>query len=127
MNKVRSHFFGLLILLMSLLIYSCSIFGGDDPEIVPGVEGTYTGIYSQGFEDSDFNPCIDRDESWQLSSEDPAAFSKINEAEGNPVYVKLRGIPSEKGEFMGFYVMFDRKFEVKEVLFSKSLNEKNCL
>lgn len=127
MKKIRIPLSGLLLLLMSFLVYSCSIFGSDDQEIVPGVEGTYTGIYSQGIEDSDFNPCIDRDESWQLNSEDPAVFSKINEAEGNPVYVKLRGIPSEKGEFMGFYVKFDRQFEVKEVIESKNLNKKNCL
>lgn len=112
---------------ISLLFNACSIFGGDNREIVPGVDGTYTGIYSQGFEDSIFNPCIDRDESWQLISEGPNVFNKINEPEGNPVFIELRGIPSKKGEYKGFYVTFDRKFEVKEVIESKSLDKKDCL
>lgn len=127
MNKVSNHLFGLLILSMSLSVYSCSIFGGDDREIVPGVEGMYTGIYSQGIEDSIFNPCIDQEESWVIFSEDPAIFSQIREAEGNPVYLELRGTPSEKGEYQGFFVTYDRKFEIKEVVEAKSLEERRCL
>ena len=79
-----------------------------------------------GNEDSNFNPCIDREESWQLNVQDTTFGTKLQKANGNPVYIKLRGVVSTKGEYRGFFAVYDRRFEVEEVIEVTSTKRKHC-
>ncbi|MGD8749448.1 MAG: hypothetical protein PVI44_13370 [Balneolaceae bacterium] len=119
----------LLLPLLCIWAFSCSIFGGGGGgEPSPGVEGIYEGIYTQGFEDSSFQPCLVKDEVWKLVEiEDSTFFSGLQKVGENPVYMKLKGIPSEKGGFLGFFVKYDREFSVQKVLRVASSNTINCL
>lgn len=127
MKIFRNSFAGFFFMAICLLISSCGIFENDDADIVAGVEDVYAGIYTQGIEDSNFNPCIDQDESWQLVEiEDTTFIAQLQEVNENPVYMELRGTPSEKGEFQGIFATFDRQFTVNEVVRVTSQAENEC-
>lgn len=119
--------FSLTLLLLSTVVYSCNVLAGGDGDIKPNVERTYKGIYTQGIEDSSFNPCINREESWRLTINDDSFYKKLSAVGENPVFVKLRGIVSEKGRYQGFFVTYDRTFEVNEVIEVTSTNKNKCL
>ena len=124
----------LLIVLLGSLA-GCSLFGTDDAfSGDPGDEvATVEGRFTQGFEDSPFHPCGYSGEQWLIIYEpdDPVgrAFrervtSTLGEA--NPVYVRLRGAPGEKGRFPGFFIEYDRKFRLTEVLEVRAPRAGDC-
>ena len=116
------------LIIIALAVGGCSIFSSDDDEIkLAGKEDVYAGIYSQGIEDSSFKPCIAQNEVWKLINiEDTSFIRQIIKFKENPVYVKLKGVPSEKGEFRGFFMTYDRQFTVQKVVHIGSLQENGC-
>lgn len=116
----------LFCLAICLLFSACEILKNDS-EDVGGKMDIYAGIYTQGIEDSNFNPCFNQDESWQfLEIKDTAFVEKIMGVEGNPIYMEIEGTPSSKGEFQGFYATYDRQITVEEVVAVGSLQENGC-
>lgn len=118
----------LIFLFFYLGINSCNLVGDDSHAIIPGKEEMFSGIYTQGIEDSTFEPCINLDERWRFSEiQDTASFfSGLRNAEENPVYMEIRGVPTSNGEYQGFFLVYDRQINVKEVLSVTSLQDKDC-
>lgn len=97
---------------------SCNLFNNDQKGVTYK-EDVYDGIYIQGFEDSWFEPCIAVDESWKPIFTG-TTFDSLSEGSeeglfGKP-YVRARGIPSKKGEYQGWHALYDREFEIKEIV-----------
>lgn len=107
---------------------SCSFFSGSDD--LAGQAGVYAGVYIQGIEDSFFEPCI-ADEVWSLVEIAGTTFipqvTALVERGENPMYVQLRGVPSERGEYRGFFATYDREFSVETVEEVRVLREGDCL
>lgn len=114
---------------MGLLFGSCDLLSGDSG-IASGRTGVYAGVYSQGIEDSVFEPC-GLDEEWKIIGFDADTtfgqriWERVEEGE-NPMFVRLRGTPTERGHFDGFFVTYDREFALKDALEVRPLAERNC-
>jgi hypothetical protein len=113
----------LLISIISFfLLTSCGLVNGNHDGIA-GKEDIYAGIYSQGIEDSWFRACINPKESWLFTEVSdttfyPTLFDKrksLNYSH-HEFYMELRGVPTKKGEYRGFFVNHDRGFEIKELI-----------
>ena len=111
---------------LGLVLNACALVDGSASEQV------YEGVYSQGIEDSTFEPC-GRSERWLIAAGDTAAVRDFvrrayDEAQQrhNPMYARLRGILSSKGSFPGFFVTFDRTLELTEVLEVRAIQESDC-
>ena len=116
-----------LLFTCCLTLASCSFFpddGGDPLE--PGV---YAGLYSQGIEDSDFKPC-GIDENWMLVADDSTFTVFIQQMAAvqfeNPTYVRLRGTPSRRGTYKGFFMTYDRRFTMTGVAEVRGRQEEEC-
>lgn len=121
-----------LLLLLGVGLAGCSLFGEDATVFVPGETAIYEGHYAQGFEDSPFNPC-GSDEQWLITfePEEPVgvAFRERVAAtlrEANPMYVRLRGVPSAKGKYPGIFETYDRQFTLLEVLSVRAPRAGDC-
>lgn len=128
-NRTRHQFMLLLTLSFIYLVTpSCDLINGGKIDLIAGEEGVYSGIYSQGIEDSSFKPCIAEDEVWQITEiQDTASFySGLREATSNPIYMELRGVPSKRGDYRGFFMSYDRKITVIEAVTVKDLEDKDC-
>ena len=112
---------------LCLVLNACALVDGSKSE--PDV---YEGIYSQGVEDSTFEPC-GRSERWLIAAGDTAAvrdfirraFDEMQQGH-NPMYARLRGTLSSKGSIPGFFVTFDRTLEVTGVLEVRAIQEGDC-
>lgn len=117
---------GITLLLAALVgsLAGCSLFGTDDvfPGDAENEVGIYEGRFAQGFEDSPFEPC-GLDETWLITFEGDDAVGRdfiervtAVTRHANPMYVRLRGVPSPKGEYPGIFISYDRRFTLVEVL-----------
>jgi len=112
---------------LCLVLNACALVDGSESE--PDV---YEGIYSQGFEDSTFEPC-GRSERWLIAVGDTAAMQHFGERVfevlrqgNNPMYARLRGALSPKGSFPGNFITYDRKLELTDVLEVRAIQEGDC-
>ena len=112
---------------LCLVLNACALVDGS--ELEPDV---YEGIYSQGFEDSPFEPC-GRSERWLLAVGDTAAIQHFRERVfevlrqgNNPMYARLRGTLSPRGHIPGFFITYDRTLEVTAVLEVRAIQEGDC-
>ncbi len=112
---------------LCLVLNACALVDGSASE--PDV---YQGIYVQGFEDSPFEPC-GRSEKWLIAVGDTAAMQHFRERVlevlkqgNNPMYARLRGTLSPKGEFPGNFITYDRILELSEVLEVRVIQEGDC-
>jgi hypothetical protein len=119
-----------VLLLSALLMGACDLLSDGDPRVEVGEPGVYVGTYSQGIEDSVFEPC-GLDERWKIVAFDADTtfgrriWERVEEGE-NPMLVRLRGTPTERGTFEGFFVTFDREFTLQEALDVQPLQGSNC-
>lgn len=114
--------------LFVVLTSSCNLIGHDDKTGKYG-EDVYDGIYLQGIEDSWFVPCVNIEESWKpqfTESTFDAVWEALAEAETYKIFVRARGIPSEKGKFRGFFAEYDREFEIIEVIEARASDSGKC-
>ena len=78
---MKPHLIYLFTIALGFMLPACTLIDGTDDE--PGV---YEGVYSQGFEDSPFEPC-ERSEQWLIVPGDSGAMrifrdrSRIEEAD----------------------------------------------
>jgi hypothetical protein len=94
--------------------------GPKDVEIV-------SGLYSWGFEVSDFRPC-GLDEKWWVVGSEPELSTRYNALTletYEPVYARLAGIKSRPGQY-GYLGAYDRQFEVREILELRTLQNDDC-
>lgn len=116
MNTIRI----ITTILVLLLLSSCGLLNSDrDTDPIAGKEDLYIGIYQIGFEDTWFYPCYNQEESWLFSEvSDTTFYTTLNENRNglDPIYMEVRGIPSKKGEYQGFFAIHERSFEVKELI-----------
>ncbi|MGI9175508.1 MAG: hypothetical protein ACR2GR_09355 [Rhodothermales bacterium] len=117
------------LLACCLTLASCRFFTESEPDVHPGTPGVYAGLYSQGFEDSVFRPC-GIDEDWKLVGDD-STFSDFSRRSAealaeNPAYVRLRGTPSRRGTYEGFFVTYDRQFTMTDVVEVRGRREGDC-
>ena len=114
-----------LALCMTLTACNLLIDDSDDP-LEPSV---YVGLYSQGIEDSVFRPC-DRDENWMLVADDSTFTVFIQQMAAvqfeNPTYVRLRGTPSQRETYKGFFMTYDRRFTMTDVVEVRRPQEEDC-
>lgn len=123
MNRSRS----LLVILLFLPLSGCGLFGDDDG--LAGRRAVYEGTYSQGIEDSVFEPCDAPDESWRIDADDTAFYDSVRVElgrSGNPMHIRVRGIPSEKGSYEGIFATYDRRFALIETLSVRELRGTDC-
>jgi hypothetical protein len=114
--------------MLSLGTTACGVLGDGGTYDPAGNEGVYAGVYTQGIEDSWFEPCYLKDEVWKIVViEDTTFFSRLSEVGENPVYVELRGTPGEAGEYSGFFATYDRKFVSQKIEKAGSLKKNRCL
>jgi hypothetical protein len=86
-----------------------------------------SGIYSWGFEVSDFQPC-GLDEKWWVVGLEPELSSRYRDITSEayePVYAQLKGNKSELGRY-GHLGAYDRQFEVHEILELRVLQKGDC-
>jgi hypothetical protein len=116
-----------LTVALCLALSACTLVndGESDPDV-------YEGFYAQGIEDSVFEPCH-RDEVWQITEGDEAAVQRFLDrvfdeirAGHNPVYARLRGVLSPRGQIPGFFVTYDRTLELTEVLDVRTIRGDDC-
>lgn len=122
--------FAFVLLVWALLAGACDLLSDGDPRVEPRERGVYVGTYSQGFEDSVFEPC-GLDEAWKIVAFDADTtfgrriWTLVEEGE-NPMFVRLRGTPTERGTFEGFFVTYDREFVLQEALDVRALGDTDC-
>ena len=117
------------LLVFIVLLGGCTM--SEDPLVLdPMTLQVVEGLYQQGIEDSTFEPC-QLEEVWQITADDevwqefmPRVAEALNN--GSPVYVRLEGIPSVKGEYQGFFITYDRIFEMKDVLNVRARSSGDC-
>lgn len=114
---------------------SCNLFSKNDvndQDNIANIEDVYDGIYIQGFEDSWFEPCIAMDESWRPLFTD-TTFAQLQEGLAGDLlsskpFIRAKGVPSEKGEYQGWFALYDREFEIKEIVeVRQSESDDGCL
>lgn len=129
MNSVKSYSLILMgLCVFALMISSCNLIGNDDKSGKYGKD-VYDGIYLQGIEDSWFVPCVNVDESWKPIFTDESftpVWNALNDSESYKLYIRVRGIPSKKGDYKGFFAEYDREFEIFEVLEARESDSGKC-
>lgn len=117
----------LIILALGLMLPACALI--DSTENEPDV---YEGTYSQGFEDSPFEPCR-RSERWNIITGDTTAMQDFRDRVvavlnqgSNPMYARLRGTLSPKGQYPGIFITYDHQLELIEVLEVRALRASDC-
>lgn len=117
----------IFFLIISLIFSSCNILDKNSSGDIAGKTDTYAGIYTQGIEDSNFNPCFAQEESWQfVEIQDTSFAKKVLKLGENPIFMRLKGTPGRKGEYKGIYATYDRQVKVEEVVGVGTLQEKGC-
>lgn len=118
----------LLIVVLVVPLSGCGLFE-DDTDGLAGRRAVYEGTYSQGIEDSVFEPCDAPNESWRIDADDTAFYDSVRAElgrSGNPMHIRVRGIPSEKGSFEGIFATYDRRFELIETLDVRERRATDC-
>ena len=124
---MKPHPVYLFILALGLMLPACALVDGTEngPDV-------YEGVFSQGFEDSPFEPC-GRSEQWLITTGDTTAMRIFREqvfdvlrAGSNPMYARLHGTLSPKGEYPGIFITYDRQLELTEVLDIRPLRGLDC-
>jgi hypothetical protein len=121
----------ILASIISLLILASCGLQNSSPDEIAGKEDIYTGIYSQGIEDAWFRPCLNMKESWLFAEVSDSTFYPAlsdNRNGFDPLYMELRGIPTEKGKYPGIFTTHNRGFEIKEMIVIREAgeNESDC-
>jgi hypothetical protein len=101
--------------------------GADDATDAQDIEEVVSGLYSWGFEVSDFQPC-GVDEKWWVVGSAPELLSRYRALTSNvyeQVYARLKGIKSAPGHY-GHLGAYDRQFEVHEILELRALQNGDC-
>lgn len=91
------------------------------------IEEIVSGLYSWGFEVSDFQPC-DVEEKWWVVGSTPELLSRYRTLISNvyeQVYARLKGIKSAPGHY-GQLGAYDRQFEVREIMELRALQIGDC-
>ncbi len=117
----------LFTLALGCMLPACALIDGTEDE--PGV---YEGVYSQGFEGGTFEPC-GRSERWLIIPGDSTAMQIFVErvvdvvtAGNNPLYARLRGTPGPQGEYLINFNIYERQFELSEILDVRALQANDC-
>ena len=118
----------LIALALCLALPACALFdSSDDDDALEAA--VYEGIYSQGIEAGMFEPC-GRDEVWNITTIDVNVIrdfiDRVRAVEDNPVYARLRGVLSPKGEYVGNFITYDRQLDLTETLEVRSVQESDC-
>ena len=125
-----------ILLLVSLLCFTLTACTLIDPnetsfDALAGERAVFEGRFTQGFEDSIFKPC-GQDEAWFLTADSTTLRTFIRQSadalgqSGNPVYARLQGTLSLKGEYPGIFITYDRTLTVTEVLDVRPLRTNDC-
>ncbi len=123
------RFLAAVVLVIGMMGSGCDWISSDSA-VVPGRSGVYAGPFSQGIEDSVFDPC-GREEVWKIVGFDAdttfgrRVWEQLRAGE-NPMFVRLQGIPTARGAFEGIFVTYDREFALEEALEVRPLQETDC-
>lgn len=130
MNFIKSNYSFLVILCLFIItVSSCSLINNDDRKIAEGKKDVYEGMYVQGIEDSWFVPCMNIDESWRplfTGTTFDSVWKALADSESYKIFIRAKGIPSKKGEYMGFFAKYDREFEVIEIIKTRASDSGKC-
>ena len=114
---------------MSLTLAACSLVEGEEGVLTADL---YEGVYSQGIEDSTFEPC-GRDEVWQIEFDDEAVtrvfidqVSEVIRQGENPMYARLRGTLSPRGQYPGIFIVYDRELTIIDTEEVRPLQDSDC-
>ena len=117
--------------LFFLLGLSCSKEHTYYTEPKPNDEGTYSGVFHQGIENSYWFPC-GTDENWRIVFADAtleqAWFDRAQPVllEDYKAFMTLKGIPTAKGEYCNIFDCFDREFTVTNVVEVRRVRSSDC-
>lgn len=122
----------LAVLFISIIFGGCFFLSCSENPAVADVMQTYAGRYSQGIEDSPFQPC-NLQEKWLLQWDTDSLTSvfitlvtaALNTG-SNPMMARLKGEASERGQYKGIYEIFDRVFVVTEILEVRAMKAEDC-
>lgn len=125
-HRPLAPFAGLLLLGLALTTPSCALLDGNG-------EHTYEGFYNAGFEVSAFIPC-GSEEAWWITfhgnssagQEFSDRYAQLIDEEYEPIYVRLRGVRSDKGAY-GHLGGYAREFELLEVIEMRHRREDDCM
>jgi hypothetical protein len=106
-------------------ITGCSLFG----DIFGGDDDKYVGTVSFGFEEVSFRPCGRTEQWWmtggEIIAELQTQYNDLGVNQYEPVYARLNGEPSEKGEY-GHVGAYQREFEVTRIVEVRLLSDGEC-
>ncbi|MFC2085744.1 hypothetical protein ACFLRO_00875 [Bacteroidota bacterium] len=119
----RGLFLSIVVLVISLS--GCSLFDGR----LGGRTDVYVGQMSFGFEEAAFRPCNTREQWWitggDVVGELQSRYNDLGVAWYEPVYAKLKGDKSGKGEY-GHLGAYEREFDVSDVIEIRLLEQGEC-
>ena len=110
---------------LAVSLSGCSLFDGR-----PGGRSlVHVGQMSFGFEEAAFRPC-NSDEQWWITGGDvvgemQSRYNDLGVAWYEPVYAKLKGDRSRKGQF-GHLGAYQREFDVSDIVEIRLLEQGEC-
>lgn len=124
---VTTIYLGLFLLIVFTI--SCNSLDGSERDDLLNREDIYQGIYLQGIEDVWFKPCKKHTEVWKpiLTIEMVQTINPIL-FENWPanLYLTVKGTPTKKGEYKGFFTRYDREIEVIKIMDLQATKSDDC-